>query len=349
LASLFGGHCSAENPSFEVVKQKFAEAFGRAVEINGAAQCERTELVESLGVNPVVISEDSVLTLKKPTGELLEERRSLRSRPPASGSGPPQATAFAYNSQYLFRLKSWDVQGQGWVLVNAIKYDSADYNAFEQNIRSITTTPPYPAPQFLNCVGVAIPKIFDQKSFKLRSCSTSPVKSSRTRVSFEIVASDLVPNLTAPVTLSGWYDLDPDQGWAVVEREEVIIVTPGTTRTVHAVVEMAKVGETWVPIKEVSTNIVSIPDSPQIRNQTTVTLRCEIKDKHPVDRFTLSHYGLPEPEGVVWEKQRTVPLYVWLIFAAGVLALIALLLTLLRSRRVTRPPELPPSTPPRPA
>jgi len=37
----------------------------------------------------------------------------------------------------------------------------------------------------------------------------------------------------------------------------------------------------------------------------------------PDDVFRLSHYGLPEPVGVVWEKR--TPVYVWLFVAAGVL------------------------------
>jgi hypothetical protein len=37
----------------------------------------------------------------------------------------------------------------------------------------------------------------------------------------------------------------------------------------------------------------------------------------PESEFTLSHYGLPEPVGVVWEKR--TPVYVWLLVAAGAL------------------------------
>jgi len=37
----------------------------------------------------------------------------------------------------------------------------------------------------------------------------------------------------------------------------------------------------------------------------------------PESEFTLSHYGLPEPVGVVWERR--TPVYVWLFVAAGAL------------------------------
>jgi hypothetical protein len=49
--------------------------------------------------------------------------------------------------------------------------------------------------------------------------------------------------------------------------------------------------------------------------------------------FTLSAFGLPEPVGVVWEKK--TPVYVWLLLAAGVLGLLAVVLAWLAKRRRT--------------
>ncbi len=69
----------------------------------------------------------------------------------------------------------------------------------------------------------------------------------------------------------------------------------------------------------------------------------------PEESYRLTHYGFPEPEGVVWEKKWPVPLYVWLLGIAGVLAIIALLFTWLRarqSRRLTPVPPIPPQPPP---
>ena len=53
----------------------------------------------------------------------------------------------------------------------------------------------------------------------------------------------------------------------------------------------------------------------------------------PDEQFRLSHYGLPEPVGVEWE--RGTPVYVWLFLAAGVLGLLALGLRWLAHRRRT--------------
>jgi hypothetical protein len=46
-------------------------------------------------------------------------------------------------------------------------------------------------------------------------------------------------------------------------------------------------------------------------------------DTNDIEDYTLSAFGLPEPEGVVWEKP--TPVWVWLVVAAGVLAAMAVL------------------------
>jgi hypothetical protein len=50
--------------------------------------------------------------------------------------------------------------------------------------------------------------------------------------------------------------------------------------------------------------------------------------------FRLSHYGFPEPEGVVWEQP--TPVWVWLAVAAGVLAGFAVLFRWLQKRIARR-------------
>jgi len=49
--------------------------------------------------------------------------------------------------------------------------------------------------------------------------------------------------------------------------------------------------------------------------------------------FQLSYYGFPEPVGVEWERR--TPVYVWLLLAAGVLGLLAVVLAWLAKRRRT--------------
>jgi hypothetical protein len=54
-------------------------------------------------------------------------------------------------------------------------------------------------------------------------------------------------------------------------------------------------------------------------------------ERVPESEFRLTAFGLPEPVGVVWEKK--TPVYVWLLVAAGVLGLLALLFRWLAHRR----------------
>ena len=61
--------------------------------------------------------------------------------------------------------------------------------------------------------------------------------------------------------------------------------------------------------------------------------KCEINRHVPDSEFTLSAFGLPEPVGVEWERR--TPVYVWLLLAAGVLGLLALVLRWLAHRRRT--------------
>lgn len=65
-------------------------------------------------------------------------------------------------------------------------------------------------------------------------------------------------------------------------------------------------------------------------NEATV----EVEYNKPVDnqQFWLTHYGLPEPEGVTPPK-KPIPLYVWLLSAAAGLGLIALVCRWLLHRR----------------
>jgi hypothetical protein len=70
----------------------------------------------------------------------------------------------------------------------------------------------------------------------------------------------------------------------------------------------------------------------------------EVEYNKAVDnqQFWLTHYGLPEPEGVTPPK-KPIPLYVWLLSGAGGFALIAVVCRWLLRRR-TKTPVAPPHT-----
>jgi hypothetical protein len=64
----------------------------------------------------------------------------------------------------------------------------------------------------------------------------------------------------------------------------------------------------------------------------------------PPESYRLTHFNFPEPEGVVWDKRWSIPLYVWLLVGAGAFTVLALILTWLRNRRRAKAPTT--ATPP---
>ncbi|MDY3555512.1 hypothetical protein R5W24_004655, partial [Gemmata sp. JC717] len=55
------------------------------------------------------------------------------------------------------------------------------------------------------------------------------------------------------------------------------------------------------------------------------------KDQPDESEFSLTAFGLPEPEGVAWEKR--TPSYVWALTATGVFAALAAVFRVLMVRR----------------
>lgn len=304
---------NAGEVSLATLRSQFDAEVQRAMDSNGVLQCERNELSESLGAS-IVVTETKFVTVKRPTGELLEERRTIRPVPTEGSPGPSPHAVIGYNSRYLFRLKSWGEEN-GWILDRAIRYDTDEYTPLEANLRAGVTRPPFPAPQYHNCSSVPIRSIINHPNLKVSYCGPSPANPARVRLAFDLKADDLLPLVKIALSIAGWYDFDPDRGWSVVEREEQISLAPGATRKTHTTVSVTKANDLWVPVEEVSENTAVMPGSPEVRTRTTITFRCEVQDKYPVERFTLTHYGLPEPEGVKWEKP--TPTYVYFILAAA--------------------------------
>jgi hypothetical protein len=70
-----------------------------------------------------------------------------------------------------------------------------------------------------------------------------------------------------------------------------------------------------------------------LESNEEVTYQIDRRTDPPEQEFTLSAFGLPEPVGVEWERK--TPVYVWLLLAAGVLGLLAVVLAWLAKRRRT--------------
>jgi hypothetical protein len=148
------------------------------------------------------------------------------------------------------------------------------------------------------------------------------------------------------------------------QKHEVTITTNGKARLEHfesiTIVHFAEIEDLYLPIMIVSKPSISFKgiNSLQQSRQYKVegkTLKCDAVTKifqgkdstelkrtitlvtthsnesYSLGNFRLSHYGLPEPEGVVWDKP--IPSYVWYLSIAGGAAAIMFLCGWLLKRR----------------
>ena len=122
------------------------------------------------------------------------------------------------------------------------------------------------------------------------------------------------------------YTFDPNEKWLPTKWVET-----GTSAKASGVV----VGKRSVTISdntiEVSTEHTQRLVAPFADNTTrTGVFKAEYGVAIPESEFTLSAFGLPEPSGY---KPPTTPLYMWLLLAAGVCAIVAIAFRLLARRR----------------
>jgi hypothetical protein len=111
----------------------------------------------------------------------------------------------------------------------------------------------------------------------------------------------------------GTMTLDPAGYWTLIEghfRTQDIIGTGITEIRIEYKVDNG----VPIPVRHYHTS--SFSDGGKSRMEYTYDWSVPAGSL-PESEFTLSHYGLPEPVGVVWEKR--TPVYVWLLVAAGVL------------------------------
>ena len=174
--------------------------------------------------------------------------------------------------------------------------------------------------------GVPLAKLFDMPTFQLVKFGVSPAGSDRYRVEYKRGTS-----ATDEDGLSvGWMDLAPAKGWAVVECDGTNTDQNGkSTSHSNYTVEMI---EGDVPVLAENTT-KSVSGSGKFERKLTqrVKYQTTIDSKIPDSEFTLTYYGFPEPEGIVWKKP--IPNYVWILLGAAGLMLLSLLCRWLLQRR----------------
>lgn len=133
---------------------------------------------------------------------------------------------------------------------------------------------------------------------------------------------------------SGTLTLDLKRGY-IKSMDYVRTDASGTVANGMKFTVIDKPGTPPILSKAVMTTTIKNPAGAVISElDGVVESRLTYPTNIPEERFTLSAYGFPEPEGVAWERR--TPAYVWLLASAGLLAVLATVFTVLK-RRASRP------------
>jgi len=229
-------------------------------------------------------------------------------------------SAFGYNSKYAFTAyKNKDNEQPGWMMFFADVAPINENKTFWRTLQSVHTVHYfYPLSGFFN---QSLPRAVEKGYIKI----TGTVDALAGTYRFEYFTDK-----EGVITLDahGLMTLDPAKDFLLV-RAEAQLENPKTTMVFTRSAQFS------------STRLISCDSS--YRETTTgkhvYVEKYDIATRYtgPVldDKvFTLSDYGLPEPEGVVWEKP--TPPWVWFAIAAGVLVIVALSMRWLQRRSTAR-------------
>lgn len=124
--------------------------------------------------------------------------------------------------------------------------------------------------------------------------------------------------------------LDPNHEWRVVESRVETPNAIGTDQYTYG----TSVGGVTFPTEVKGTSRIKVAKGPPDTVTTTRLISIKLTDKTP-DDFRLPAFGFPEPEDVP-VRAKPVPLYVWIVAAAGGCAIVAFGFGYLYRRRSRR-------------
>lgn len=145
---------------------------------------------------------------------------------------------------------------------------------------------------------------------------------------------------------SGWVDLDPSRCWCIV-RQKISreFTTNGKRQTYgeHEAELSTVVHPSGFPLVKKMTSRGTLHlyrDGKETtkNNRITADYEWEVNDRVPDSEFTLTAYGLPEPGGEPVKK--SLPLYGWIILAAGICIGLAVGFRFLARRRGRSEPAM---------
>lgn len=240
-----------------------------------------------------------------------------------AGALPASELVIGVNSRYAFQLQRQP--GKEWVLVSF--YDLSQV----------------PLPDVFHLRGVAdpvlrvmspywlggmqwLPDLLGREQFLTRQIEyAKTAEGPRVIVRYEFPDAD-----REGMTHHGLVSFDPANHWMVTGHEHNQVLKGITKRTLKKSEYEPGVG--GLPLtKENSIVITSdLPGSAGRWSTERITMRYT-REEADESEFTLSAFGLPEPPGMLREKQ--TPRYVWLLVVAGSLAILAILFRWFARRR----------------
>lgn len=239
-------------------------------------------------------------------------------------SGPPTdlkdfrtqttSSAIGINTKYAFQLKR-PKSASGWQLVQMRPHDSPEplVHSFDLKYHASGSKGLRP---YQNAALTPLPELFGHPSFKLVGCGPSPSNAGCVRVAYEARTTANQPDWVT----GGWLDLDPGAAWSIRESvEETKTSTQTSTFHTRFAVEMSD-GVPLVREESLEGKRV-IGGALRLHRTRNFTFTSRISKDAEEREFTLSAYGLPEPQGVSFAKP--TPTYVWLLAGAAGCAVVA--------------------------
>ena len=258
--------------------------------------------------------------------------------PPLPGKLRPEGKLSVINPKYRFELKRENSEAK-WLLVH-IDLNPIDKIETGLSPDLVVQAALVDRPLTFSSIHERLPDLLQDPDFKV--VTLAPIAESGRmwiRVAFSCRPKKTVQRIVGRSTIrgawlplvGGWFDLDPQSFWLLQRYEVRTKWEDSSTGVMSASFEYSH--EEVPLLKRIVTRYNQISgSSPFIKSETIQEYQITMGEPSDAE-FTLSAFGLPEPVGVVWEKK--TPVYVWLLLAAGVLGLLALVLRWLAHRRRT--------------
>ena len=241
------------------------------------------------------------------------------------------------NSRYSFGLTK-NQERSGWLLQYVSEQDLKTLTG-KYHPRYIARNVGFAAVFELawNTGGLKFPEAFSDERFSVEKVTNVDFDGSKcvrldysytpAKVSIEVVRDQELPQHT-----SGFAIYDPSLNWAIRQSEVSHSQAQGPPLVARVTMSYQRgKGEVCFP----KFAEVTIHPGSKLEERDSFEVKTIERREIPESEFTLSAFGLPEPEGVMWAKPRKSRTWLWLAGAAGVSALIAIGFSRLRRRRAS--------------